>query len=202
MIQNITFFPSGRSVGPEPGRTMFFRIERTGPPDGSPARSDPQFPLSTSLTLHSGLEPLGFCVVTVSVTSSWFRCIPVATKSLPARHANTCHAGAPTGSVPARHANTCHALGHGRWQRRLRRPQALRTIHSDRRLASCSVSATPTAGDSGTVTRDSLFTRGRYAASAFGVLALRHWQAPPAARRPGLRRSESAPQARRPSQSA
>ena len=34
-----SFFPKWRSVGPEPGRTLFFRIERTGPPGGGPARS-------------------------------------------------------------------------------------------------------------------------------------------------------------------
>ena len=37
---------------------MFFRIERTGPPDGGPARSDPPFPLSTSLTLPARADRL------------------------------------------------------------------------------------------------------------------------------------------------
>ena len=49
----IPFFPKWRSVGPEPGRTLFFRIVRTGPPGGGPARSFLPDPLSTSLT-HPG----------------------------------------------------------------------------------------------------------------------------------------------------
>ena len=51
--RTIPFFPKWRSVGPEPGRTLFFRIVRTGPPGGGPARSFLPDPLSTSLT-HPG----------------------------------------------------------------------------------------------------------------------------------------------------
>jgi len=47
-----SFFPKRRSVGPEPGRTLFFRIERTGRPAAVRPVSIPFFgSLSTSPTL-------------------------------------------------------------------------------------------------------------------------------------------------------
>ena len=54
-----SFFPKRRSVGPEPGRTLFFRIERTGRPAAVRPVSIPFFgSLSTSLTLP-GSVPTG-----------------------------------------------------------------------------------------------------------------------------------------------
>ena len=54
-----SFFPKRRSVGPEPGRTLFFRIERTGRPAAVRPVSIPFFgSLSTSLTLP-GFVPTG-----------------------------------------------------------------------------------------------------------------------------------------------
>ena len=54
-----SFFPKWRSVGPEPGRTLFFRIERTGRPAAVRPVSIPFFgSLSTSLTLP-GFVPTG-----------------------------------------------------------------------------------------------------------------------------------------------
>ena len=53
------FFPKRRSVGPEPGRTLFFRIERSGRPAAVRPVSIPFFgSLSTSLTLP-GFVPTG-----------------------------------------------------------------------------------------------------------------------------------------------
>jgi hypothetical protein len=49
------FFPKWRSVGPEPGRTLFFLIERTGPPGGGPARF--LFPVRCPHPSHSRPDP-------------------------------------------------------------------------------------------------------------------------------------------------
>ena len=90
---------------------MSFRIERTGPPDGGPARSDPPFPLSTSLTLPARADRLS-CFVNVPgsdiyqalrnpcslLRSHQDRLILVVAHPRPP----------PVGRVPARHAHTCH----------------------------------------------------------------------------------------------
>jgi hypothetical protein len=54
-----SFFPKWRSVGPEPGRTLYFRIERAGRPAAVRPCQSPFFgSLSTSLTLP-GFVPTG-----------------------------------------------------------------------------------------------------------------------------------------------
>ena len=105
---------------------------RTGPPDGG---SDPQFPLSTSLTLPARADRL-----------SCFFSVPASDIYQPLR--NPCSLCAATRVVYSSWTPTRADLRSGASPRdTLTRatlpaapPQALRAIHSDRRLASCTVS--------------------------------------------------------------
>ena len=119
-----SFFPKRRSVGPEPGRTWFFRIERTGRPAAVRPVSIPLFgSLSTSLTLPGFVPtgkhvcgPLSFIIrgnlhwlafarpPKASIGSSWYtrpRRPPAG--RLPARHAHACHAPSGSAAGASRH---------------------------------------------------------------------------------------------------
>ena len=54
-----SFFPKWRSVGPEPGRTLFFRIERTGRPAAVRPVSIPPFRFSVHIPTLPGFVPTG-----------------------------------------------------------------------------------------------------------------------------------------------
>ena len=96
---------------------MFFQIERSGPPDCGPARSDSPFPLSTSLTLPDRADRL-LCFISVLSPGP---ILPGASKTRqsfalpPGSPDPRGRPPAPTSGrrterrVPARHAYTCHA---------------------------------------------------------------------------------------------
>ena len=109
--RTISFFPKRRSVGPEPGRTLFFRIERTGRPAAVRPVSIPfSVPLSTSPTHlrlradghpRAGLSRLynprfgqleSLCASTDGVNRPSWTTRPRRPQAgrLPARHAHAC----------------------------------------------------------------------------------------------------------------
>ena len=95
---------------------MFFRIERTGPPDGGPARSDPPFPLSASLThpARADSDRLSDVFHQRSWSRYYYRARRKPASLLPSHQDRLilvdAHPRRPlVGRIPARHAHTRHA---------------------------------------------------------------------------------------------